>query len=38
MKLLAATVMLLSLLASAYAQTNQAGAASGPDAAPAAST
>jgi 4-carboxymuconolactone decarboxylase len=38
MKLLAATVMSLSLLASTYAQTNQAGAASGSGAAPAAST
>jgi len=36
MRLLAATVMSLSLLASASAQTNQAGAASGTDAAPAA--
>lgn len=38
MKLLAATVMSLSLLATAYAQTNQAGAASVSGVAPIAST
>lgn len=38
MKLLAATVMSLSLLAPAYAQTNQAGAASGSGVVPAATT